>query len=107
MDLRDLVRALLSFDALVARQWVAEGGVTERPISRPAWGVTAQRLGLYREGGALRAPPRRNQAFVGPMLRLRHQLYILATREALIESQHWEGARFARRLADEIVGKVG
>ena len=41
------------------------------------------------------------------MLLLRHQLYVRATREALIEGQHREGARFAGRLADEVVGKVG
>jgi hypothetical protein len=39
MDLRDLVRALLSFDALVARQWVADSlrqGLVWASIPEPA-----------------------------------------------------------------------
>jgi hypothetical protein len=39
MDLRDLVRALLSFDALVARQWVADSlraGIVWAAIPEPA-----------------------------------------------------------------------
>lgn len=48
MDLRDLVRALLSFDALVARQWVADslrGGFVWASVPEPA-GLDAVGLGV-------------------------------------------------------------
>jgi len=48
VDLRDLVRALLSFDALVARQWVADslrGGFVWASVPEPA-GLDAVGLGV-------------------------------------------------------------
>jgi len=48
MDLRDLVRALLSFDALFARQWVADslrGGFVWASVPEPA-GLDAVGLGV-------------------------------------------------------------
>ena len=41
------------------------------------------------------------------MSRLGHQRHVCGTREALVEGQYRQGARFAGRLADEVVGEVG